>query len=69
MKKKAFIFESINIFFNIGNVNWDAVESILDHGLNNCMRINKAEFPLLFAESHFNTLTHKAKVTFSTSSS
>lgn len=46
----------------IGNVNWDAVESILQHGLNNCMRINATEFPLLFAESYFNTLANKAKV-------
>jgi hypothetical protein len=47
--------------YDLGKINWDGVEQILNHGLD-CMRADKTQYPILFAESFFATLEDKAKV-------
>jgi hypothetical protein len=43
-------------------INWDLVEIIIKYGLEDCMRADPNEFPLMFAENYFNTVKEKEKV-------
>jgi hypothetical protein len=36
-----------------GSANWDNVESLLMHGLQDCMRISPSEFPLLLSNNNY----------------
>ena len=45
----------------LGAVDWDAIESIVLHGLGNMLADPRA-FPLMFTENKFSSATSKAKV-------
>jgi actin-like protein 6A len=47
---------------NIVDINWDAVEALLNFGTHDMMSIDPTEYPMLFAENDFTSTADKTKL-------
>ena len=45
-----------------GQVHWDNVEALMDHGISRCMKIASSEYSMMLAESRFEDMESKKKM-------
>ncbi len=48
------------------DIDWDMTSSLLHYSIEDCMRVDAREYPILLAENYFDTNTKKDKVIFPT---